>query len=82
MLPSVQSHVVPTARLSVRPRGRHAAGKRGLLGSEVPPDGARAEERQALALPPRLRAEVSDAPGRVCVAVGLTVAVAPRVQRP
>lgn len=51
MLPSVQSHVVPTARLSVRPRGRHAAGKRGLLGSEVPPDGGRAEERQALVLP-------------------------------
>ena len=44
MLPSVQSHVVPTACLSVRPRGRHVAGKRGFLGSEVLPDGGRVEE--------------------------------------
>lgn len=51
MLPSVQSHV-PVARPPIRPpvcpRSRHVAGKRGLLGSEVLPDGeaAPAAERR------------------------------------
>ena len=42
MLSSVQSHVpvaCPPIRPPVCPRGRCAAGKRGLLGSEVLPDG-------------------------------------------
>lgn len=81
MLPSLQSHVVPTAHPSSRGAGVRL-GSMGSWGRRCRLMGAKRRSDRPLPCPPWLRVEVSDAPGRVCMAVGLAVVVAQSLQRP